>query len=115
MSDQVQKIANTILTHLKQTKQINHLPEIVAALKSSSEYKKSLHQVVVSSATALDAVSLKSLTSYIEKRLSGAYELEQVIDPGLLAGFTLQIDDTFIDASVLGKMNYVQNKLTTKD
>ena len=88
---------------------------IVDGLKASSEYKKSRHHAILTSATALDATSLKGIRSYLGKSIGDAYELEQVVDESLVAGFTLQINDTFIDASVLGKINAVSNILTAKE
>jgi F0F1-type ATP synthase delta subunit len=55
------------------------------------------------------------ITLYLKSSLGTDYELVKLIDPSLVAGFTLQVNDTFIDASILGKINLVQNTLTTKE
>ncbi len=114
-SDQAATIAKTILTHLKDKDQMELLGDVIEALKSTSEYKNSQHRVVVTSASALDSAETKTLKSYLDKKLGTAYSMEQIIDSTLLAGFTLQINDTFIDASILGKINSVSNKLAAKD
>jgi len=114
-SDIAATIAKTILTHLKANGQMELLAEVVEALKSTTEYKNSQHHVVVSSAAPLDSAESKTLKSYLDKKLGTAYSIEHIIDSTLLAGFTLQINDTFIDASVLGKINRVSNKLAAKD
>jgi ATP synthase F1 delta subunit len=115
MNTQATQLARTILTYLRETHNLELLPQVVASLRDSSEYKHAENRVVVTSATDLDASELKGLRSYIEKSLGDAYELEQVVDPQLVAGFTLQINDTLIDASLLGKISSIQHKLLTKD
>jgi F-type H+-transporting ATPase subunit delta len=115
MTNQAAVIAKTILTHLKSTGSMSLIGEVVDILKNSSEYKNSKSHVIVTSALKLDASELKGIKSYLDKNLTESYELVEQIDPSLVAGFTLQINDTFIDASVLGKINSVQNKLTAKD
>lgn len=112
---QATTIAKTILSHLKANGQLGLISDIVEIIKNSSEYKNSHHHVVVTSAIALSPKETKSLKLYLDKKIGKSYSLEGVIDPSLLAGFTLQINDTFIDASVLGKINLVSNKLSTKE
>lgn len=116
MSTKSDLIVKTILSHLESTGQLDLLGEVVDALKNTTHYKNSKNRVVVTSATVLDTSELKSIKSYLVKSLNGEdFELKELLDPTLLAGFTLQINDTFIDASVLGKINMVQNQLTTKE
>lgn len=115
MTDQAQIIAKTLLTHLQEKGETQLIGQIVDILMSSSEYKNSKSRVVLTSATKLEVVQLKGIKSYLEKSVGKDYEFVEVVDPSLVAGFTLQINDTFIDASVLGKINTVSNKLTAKD
>ncbi|MBP9669930.1 F0F1 ATP synthase subunit delta [Candidatus Woesebacteria bacterium] len=115
MTDQAQLIAKTLLAHLKEKGDTRLIGQIVDILVASPEYKNSKSRVVLSSATKLEASELKGIKSYLEKGVGKDYEFVELIDPSLVAGFTLQINDTFIDASVLGKINTVSNKLTAKD
>ncbi len=115
MNAQAANIVKTILAHLKSTDNLDLIGEVVDGLKNSSEYKNSKHHVVVTSALALDSSALKGIKSYLDSSIGDTYELIQVEDSSLLAGFTLQVDDTFIDASVLGKINTVSNILTAKE
>lgn len=115
MTDQAAKIANTIIAHLKSQDQLELLGSVVDILKSSDAYKNSKNRVVVTSAVALDAAEFKQISTYLKSSVGTDYELVKLVDPSLVAGFTLQVNDTFIDASVLGKINLVQNTLTTKE
>jgi len=115
MTDQSRLIAKTLIAHLRSSKQLGLLGDIVAELTQTSEYKNSKNQVVVTSATALDQSELKKIKTYLGNTLEGSYELVETVDPSLVGGFTLQINDTLIDASVLGKINTVSNILTAKE
>lgn len=115
MTDQAAKITKTILKHLEATGQTSLLGQVVALLQKSSVYQRSSARVTVTSAAALSAAELKSLRRYLNHHVGSTYNLNQQIDPTLLAGFTLQIGDTFIDASILGKINSLHNQLTAKE
>lgn len=115
MNTQADIIAGTILTHLKSSGQSSLIGEVVDLLKKSSEFKNSSNHVVLTSAAPLDKTELRGIHAYLDKSLKGPYELVEQLDQSLVAGFTLQLNDTFIDASILGKINSVQNQLIAKE
>jgi F-type H+-transporting ATPase subunit delta len=115
MTDQAQGIAKTILTHLKSKGESKLVSQVVDILMASPEYRNAKSRVVLTSAVKLDGVEKKGIMSYLEKNVGKDYELTEVVDSSLVAGFTLQINDTFIDASVLGKINMLSHTLTAKD
>ena len=115
MTDQATKIAHTILAHLKATNSLKLLDQVVYALTHSPEAKAAKCLVTLTSAMAFTTPELRSLTSYLRSHTPGKYTLTQVVDPSLIAGFTLQINDTLVDASILGKIKSVQNSINAKD
>lgn len=115
MTSQVDVIVKTILSYLRDSGQLDLLSGVVDGLLHSSQYQNSKNHVTVTSAVALGALELKQIHAYLHKSIGDIYELVEAIDPGLVAGFTLQVNDTFIDASVLGKINTVSNILTAKE
>lgn len=115
MSNQAATIVKTILSHLKQSGQLDLLASVVEGLQKSPEYQNSKNRVTLTSASAMTAAELAQVHRYLKKSLGSAYDLSEIIDPTLVGGFTLQVNDTFIDASVLGKINSVHNKLTAKE
>lgn len=115
MNSQADKLASTLISHLKSVGELELLPQVVASLRASSEYKHAKNRVVVASAIPLDASELKGIKSYVAKSLGAEFELEQIVDQTLVGGFTLQVNDTLIDASILGKISSLQQKLTAKD
>lgn len=112
MTDKAAKVVSTLIHHLKAQDQLALLPQVVELLMRTSEYRKAANRVVVTSAVKLDAGELKRLNNFVNKQLAAPYILINEVDESLVAGFTLQINDTFLDASLLGKLNILQNKLT---
>lgn len=115
MTDHAAQIATTIITHLRSRGQLDLLGHVIDILKASEAYKNSQNRVVVTSALALDTGEIKKITSYLKSIVGTDYDLIKIVDSALVGGFTLQVNDTFIDASILGKINMVQNQLTTKE
>ncbi len=115
MSDQARKIAQTLLSHLERSGQTPLLVKIVEFLQKSPAYHTSQTRVTITSTLPLGKAELASLGKYLVKNVGPTYQLDQRQDASLLAGFTLQIGDTFIDSSLLGKINSLHNKLTTKE
>lgn len=115
MSNQTDIIVKTILSHLRESKQLELLASVVDGLMQSSEYKNSRNRVTLTSAVAMTATELATIHKYLKQSIGSTYDLQQSIDESLVGGFTLQVNDTFIDASVLGKINTVSNILTAKE
>jgi F0F1-type ATP synthase delta subunit len=115
MTNQADNIVKTILNHLNESGQMGLIASVVDGLRQSSEYKNSINHVVVTSAIKLSPPELKIIEKYLNSSIGESYDLVQVVDQALLAGFTLQVNDLYIDASVLGKINTVSNILTAKD
>lgn len=112
---QSNKLGKTIIEYLKKANKLDLLPSLVDTLKNSPEYKKSQHQVIVTSATKLEASVLNSIESYAKKVVGSDYILSTKINEELIAGFTLQIDDQLTDVSVLGKVNKIHATLNAKE
>jgi F0F1-type ATP synthase delta subunit len=115
MQSKTAKLAATLIAHLKTTGELDLLPQLVEALSASPEYRRAKNKVVVTSAVKLESTELKHIEAYVQKQVGEDYSLENMVDPELVAGFTLQVNDTLIDASFLGKINAVQNTLYAKD
>ena len=115
MRTKADKLAATIVTYLKSAGELESLRGVVDALMRSTEYKKSVNQVVVTSASKLEGAALKQIESFIAKKVGHDYMLTTLVNEDLVAGFTLQINDTLIDASFLGKIMTIEDSLQTKE
>ncbi|NPA36687.1 MAG: ATP synthase F1 subunit delta [Chlorobi bacterium] len=79
----------------------------------SAFYKdsKGIKTATVYSAFEPDDAIRNKFKELIEKELNVKVELNVVVDPGLLGGFILKVDDKMIDASILGKLKKVKEYL----
>jgi len=75
--------------------------------------KQGIKSATITSAEHLDE-NLKLLIKEKIKNLSpGDIHLEEEIDPSLIGGFVVRIDDTEINASVLNKLNKLKQEFDT--
>lgn len=76
--------------------------------------QKNIFKATVTSAAVLDATVTARLSSIIEKKRKGNLELEMKIEPAILGGFILDVDDTRWDASLKRQLQQIKNELITK-
>ena len=71
--------------------------------------------VVVSTATELPEKEFDAIIDIVKKRLGDmTLEIEKVIDPSLIGGFTVNIDGLVLDASVKRELNDLRLQLLKK-
>jgi F-type H+-transporting ATPase subunit delta len=68
-------------------------------------------RVRVSTATPLDAAGLERIVQQLRTMLSGEPIVESVVDPGLIGGAVLRIDDTVYDGSVANQLQAVRQQM----
>jgi F-type H+-transporting ATPase subunit delta len=77
------------------------------------QYRKLKGQVVanVTSAVPLTDSSRIKVLELIQKAVSGDIELVEDVNPDLIGGFVVRIDDKMIDASIAKKMNDLKKEM----
>ena len=65
----------------------------------------------VTTATELTEASYDKIKAFIKQTFNADAEMEVHIDPSLIGGFILDIENTRMDASVAGQLNALKNKL----
>ena len=105
------RLAETIVSYLRARGELSLLPEVVKSLESSARAARAGSRVTVTSAYKLSTSELKGLEAYVTRTMGGSYPIENVVDPSLVAGFTLQMGDTFIDASTRGRLETLSSEL----
>ncbi len=105
------RLAETIVSYLRARGELSLLPEVVKSLEGAARAARAGTRVTVTSAYKLSAPELKDLETYVMRTMGGTYPIENVVDPSLVAGFTLQMGDTFIDASTRGRLEALSSEL----
>jgi F-type H+-transporting ATPase subunit delta len=91
------------------------LPAIVNEALSQLRLIKNIQVVEVRSATPLEESSRANILAEVSKVHNGDTELNETIDPNLLGGFILKMDDKQIDASLKRQLSTLRRKLSEHD
>ena len=65
----------------------------------------------VTTATELSEATYERIKAFIKQTFDADAEMDVKIDPSLIGGFILDIENTRLDASVAGQLNELKNKL----
>lgn len=72
-----------------------------------------IHEVTVTSAFPLDKATEKRITDVIQKQIGpkGSMEYRSVVNPDIIGGFTVTIDNDKLDASIANKLKQLKLNL----
>ncbi len=101
------------LIHLLGEKdRLDLLPSIYKSFDSLYNQKKGIVHAIITTPVEMNKQLEKEIYKKIQS-LTGSkkIQLKKNIDPSLLGGFVLQIDDLKYDASILGKLAKIKSKL----
>lgn len=88
--------------------ELGRLREIIRAIDLVWKEMYGVSTITVMSAHPLT----KSLRTALEKRTCGA-EIKEFVDPTLIGGVIIRMDENVIDGSLLGALNQLRNTLLT--
>ncbi len=96
----------------------NRLPQarhIAVAYRDIYRDANHIYRVTVTSAAAMDADEQKRLEGLIAKQLpdNAKIEYRSVVNPELIGGFTVAINNDRLDASVAGELDNLRRQLVT--
>lgn len=91
------------------------LPFIASSYRDS--YRKANHIIPVEMtfATPITDAKRSKLQHIIESKANGTVEWSEKVDPGILGGFILQVDDHCLDASVSRRLRTIEKELLEKN
>jgi F-type H+-transporting ATPase subunit delta len=96
---------------ITKNKRENLLVEIAAAFISLLKKQNGIVPVTVTSAVKLEKETLKTLLDSIQKYVDGDFEVTEEVDPSLIGGFVVRMDDKQIDASISSQLNRMKLEL----
>lgn len=86
--------------------------DIAIAYRDLYRRENNISRVTVTSAEALDADVENRLKKLISSHLgNGSMEFEKRVDPSLIGGFTIDVDNERLDASVANELRQLRQKL----
>lgn len=74
--------------------------------------QQGISEVILTSAIALDDATKTAILAKIKSLTTAKVDLTERIDKDLIGGFTIQIGDQMVDASVANQLNTIKQRLT---
>lgn len=96
---------------LREKKRENKIFLIAFKYQEMYRKEKNLLRADVTTATELSDEALDKIKTFVEKTFGRQVELHVSIDPGLIGGFTLDIEHNRMDASIAGQLNKLKKEL----
>jgi F-type H+-transporting ATPase subunit delta len=90
------------------------LPEIVAEALYQLRLIKNIQTAEVSSAIPLEDSTRAKILAEVAKVHDGVIELNETVDPGLLGGFVLRMDEGKVGASLRRRLTALGRRLTER-
>ena len=92
------------------------LPEMVESFIHQYKKHNKITEVKLTTATAMGESALSSIKSALEKSnvTDQTVEINAVVDPTLIGGFVIEMDDKLYDASVVHKLEQVRKNFISK-
>jgi F-type H+-transporting ATPase subunit delta len=107
----VEKITLSMIDLMVKNGRESYLPAMARVFISETLKYKGITECVLTTAVKVDAEVKKQMTKLISEVYSTKVELEEKINPEIIGGFILRIDDNYIDASLRNKLRKIKKEL----
>lgn len=87
------------------------LPSIARNYISLSRKKKGIAEVVLTTAIEPDAKTMEILRKEISMTLGMGIDLKEIVDPDIMGGFIVRVDDRLFDASVRERLKKIGKEI----
>ncbi len=108
-----QAVLSSFIAVLKKTHTESRGAKIIAALQALLEQSEKVLRPIVTSATELSDKQVKELTAKLQALHAGStIHLDQRVDPTVLGGMSVRIDDMLYDATLKKTLHTLTTTLT---
>lgn len=107
------KVLDDFLLMLSDNKRLPMLHSIALAYLDIYRQEHDIHKVTVTSAVPLDKATEKRISDVIQHQIGAGATMEytSVVDPALIGGFTVAIDNDKLDASIANELKQLKLNL----
>jgi len=96
---------------LAENKREQFLPDMCRSFLHRFKEKQGIKEAIMTTAQPLEDKYSKEILAFLTKKFKLKIELTQKVNPDIIGGFKLRIDDQQIDASISSKLKKIQNEL----
>lgn len=104
---QVNEVTKTFISLVCNHNRANILPGIAHSFMNQYRVAKGIQLAHVKSAIALDQATQDKIVSLLSPL--GTVEIDNIVDPNLIGGFVVRVEDKQIDASISKKLEDLRN------
>jgi F-type H+-transporting ATPase subunit delta len=107
----VEEITLSLIDLVVKNGRESFIPAIARVFIHETKKFKGITESVLTTAVRVDDKVKKQITDLISEGFKTKVELKENIDPEIVGGFILQIDDNYIDASIRNKLRKIKKEL----
>lgn len=109
------KVLKSYLKLLLLNKRGNYLLSSLSYFQQVYRKRNNIGIAKITTAVEIDKQMEEKILESASKLLDKKIELKQIIDPKIVGGFILDVDDYRVDASVVAQLNKIKRKLLDKN
>ncbi len=109
---QFQEISSKFIELITKKGREGLLSEIASSYEDQVNRYKGITPLTIISAAPLSETTKSKLLSKVQGTITGTLEVTEKIDPALIGGFIVRMDDKQIDASVASQLDNLKQRLT---
>ena len=107
----IEKITLSLIDIIVKNGRESFIPAIARVFIHETKKFRGITESVLTTAVKVDDNVKKQITDLISDVFKTNVELKENIDPEIIGGFILQIDDNYIDASIKNKLRKIKKEL----
>ncbi len=111
IGSEVEKITMALIDLTVSNGRESFIPAISRVFIHETMKYKGITKSVLTTAVKTDAAVKKQITDMISKVFSTTVDFEENVNPDIIGGFILRVDDNFIDASIRTKLRKIKKEL----
>jgi F-type H+-transporting ATPase subunit delta len=108
----IEKLTGSLIDLIVKNGRESFIPAIAREYIYQTKKYKGITDSVLTTAVKVDEKLKKQISELISGVFKTKIDLKEVIDPEIIGGFILQIDDNYIDASIKNKLRKIRKELT---
>lgn len=107
----IHEISTSFLKLVIENKREEHISDISRVFISKYKEEKNIKTAILTTSTELSPDLEEKIKNLITDKYQSNIELTKTVNPGILGGFLIQVEDELIDASVSTKLKKIQDDL----
>ncbi|MBK7132063.1 MAG: ATP synthase F1 subunit delta [Bacteroidales bacterium] len=107
----VEKVTLSLIDLVVKNGRESNLPAIAREFINETRKYRGITESVLTTAVKVDPKVKKQITDLISSVFSTKVDLQEIVDPSIVGGFILRVDDNYIDASIQNKLRKIRKEL----